>query len=262
MQSYSRSTTNYVSRQTTNTIQSNKKAPFCNACFKAGKNEGEYTSHFTRSSPGPNGIVVCPTVLSASCNYCGKSGHWANEKHCPAMKADLKSQEKMNKTEKQNVPSLPKKEETKKGGFAALAEDDDDDFTPLKIYNGTPSGVPLEIQGQQLPINELNGTPLSGACPISNLHRCKPTTVVGLKRKREEKSWASIASQPAKLVFVEDKPIYFSQNPTAAADEGQKEAQKIFQERRREMRMKRSWADNDSSDDEEAVDYCLGNSAW
>jgi len=32
---------------------------------------------------------------------------------------------------------------------------------------------PLEIQGQQLPINELNGTPLSGACPISNLHRCK-----------------------------------------------------------------------------------------
>jgi hypothetical protein len=49
-------------------------------------------------------------------------------------------------------------------------------FTPLKIYNGTPlakQSVPLEIQGQQLPINELNGTPLSGACPISNLHRCK-----------------------------------------------------------------------------------------
>ena len=50
-------------------------------------------------------------------------------------------------------------------------------FTPLKIYNGTPEGVPLEIQGQQLPINELNGTPLKGACPISNLHRCKGTMV-------------------------------------------------------------------------------------
>jgi phage/plasmid-associated DNA primase len=47
------------------------------------------------------------------------------------------------------------------------------DFTPLKLYNGTPSGVPLEIQGQQLPINELNGTPPKGACPISNLHRFK-----------------------------------------------------------------------------------------
>jgi hypothetical protein len=35
-------------------------------------------------------------------------------------------------------------------------------FTPLKIYNGTPEGVPLEIQWQQLPINELNGTPPKG----------------------------------------------------------------------------------------------------
>ena len=49
-------------------------------------------------------------------------------------------------------------------------------FTPLEIYNGTPlakQSVPLEIQGQQLPINELNGTPPLVACPISNLHRCK-----------------------------------------------------------------------------------------
>jgi len=45
----------------------------------------------------------------------------------------------------------------------------------LKIYNGTPEGVPLEIQGQQLPINELNGTPPLGARAISNLHRCKMT---------------------------------------------------------------------------------------
>jgi hypothetical protein len=27
-------------------------------------------------------------------------------------------------------------------------------FTPLKIYNGTALSVPLEIQGQPLPINE------------------------------------------------------------------------------------------------------------
>ena len=48
-------------------------------------------------------------------------------------------------------------------------------ITPLNIYNGTPEGVPLEIQWQQLPINELNGTPLKGARPISNLHRSKST---------------------------------------------------------------------------------------
>jgi DNA adenine methylase len=33
--------------------------------------------------------------------------------------------------------------------------------TTLKIYNGTAKAVPLEIQGQPLPINELNGAPPS-----------------------------------------------------------------------------------------------------
>jgi len=46
-------------------------------------------------------------------------------------------------------------------------------FTRFHIYNVTPLGVQQEIQGQQLPINELNGTPPEGACPISNLHLCK-----------------------------------------------------------------------------------------
>lgn len=40
------------------------------------------------------------------------------------------------------------------------------DFTPMKIHNGTPKGV-SEIQEQQLPINEWNGT------HISNIHRTK-----------------------------------------------------------------------------------------
>ena len=46
-------------------------------------------------------------------------------------------------------------------------------YTPLNIYNGTLKGVPLEIQEQKLPINELNGTPPFWACPISNLYRCR-----------------------------------------------------------------------------------------
>jgi hypothetical protein len=44
-------------------------------------------------------------------------------------------------------------------------------FTPLKISIGTPNGVLPEIQGQQSPINELNGAPPLEASPISNLHR-------------------------------------------------------------------------------------------
>ena len=61
-------------------------------------------------------------------------------------------------------------------------------FTPLKIYNGTPEGVPLEIQGQQLPINELNGTPPEGACPISNLHQCKPDNKFFINSQKKNES--------------------------------------------------------------------------
>jgi hypothetical protein len=49
----------------------------------------------------------------------------------------------------------------------------DDAFIPLNIYNGTHEDVPLDIQGQQLPINELN-------CTISNLHQFKEVVEEGL----------------------------------------------------------------------------------
>lgn len=71
-----------------------------------------------------------------------------------------------------------------------------DKYTHLKIYNGTPQakqGVPLEIQVQQLPINELSaiarGTPpqakQKAVYPISNLHRCKEERTDTLRLTQE-----------------------------------------------------------------------------
>ena len=61
---------------------------FCGVCHKKGLPESVYTSHFTKSAPGDKGIVTCPTILNASCRVCGGKGHWADEKFCPAMKAE------------------------------------------------------------------------------------------------------------------------------------------------------------------------------
>lgn len=58
---------------------------FCPACKSAGKPESVYTSHFTKSEPGPNGTVVCPTLLEQECRYCHELGH--TPKHCPKIKA-------------------------------------------------------------------------------------------------------------------------------------------------------------------------------
>ena len=69
------------------------RKPFCNMCFKAGKSEREYTSHWLRDRPGPNGVVTCPYLLSIECRYCHAKGHTVT--HCPVLA-------KKNKQVKQN----------------------------------------------------------------------------------------------------------------------------------------------------------------
>ena len=62
--------------QPQNKTQSTKsKTPFCKVCFDAKKPESMYTSHFVKSAPGPNGTIVCPTLLNQSCRKCGQLGH-------------------------------------------------------------------------------------------------------------------------------------------------------------------------------------------
>jgi len=56
--------------------QANPRAsPFCKVCKDAGLPERDYTSHFVKDRPGPNGKVVCPTLLNQSCLTCGNKGH-------------------------------------------------------------------------------------------------------------------------------------------------------------------------------------------
>jgi hypothetical protein len=61
---------------------------FCKVCQDAGKSESEYTSHFVRDSPGPNGKVICPTLLSQKCRGCGVNGH--TYKYCPSIKQNVR----------------------------------------------------------------------------------------------------------------------------------------------------------------------------
>ena len=55
--------------------------PFCKVCRDAGKLESEYTSHFVKDQPGPNGKVICPTLLNQACRICDKTGHTSS--YCP-----------------------------------------------------------------------------------------------------------------------------------------------------------------------------------
>jgi hypothetical protein len=55
--------------------------PFCKVCCDAGLPADKYNSHYVKDQPGPNGKVVCPTLLSQRCLICGVPGH--TTRYCP-----------------------------------------------------------------------------------------------------------------------------------------------------------------------------------
>lgn len=67
MSSYSATSTASKTKTNTKTL--------CVVCRDAGKPEKEYTSHFVKDQPGPNGKVICPTLLNQACRICGETGH-------------------------------------------------------------------------------------------------------------------------------------------------------------------------------------------
>jgi hypothetical protein len=116
--------------------------PFCKVCHDAGKTEKEYTSHFVKSEPGPNGKVVCPTLLAQECRFCFQGGHTAG--YCPVIASNKKAEEKaLNlaaRREANKKTPAPKPTVAKKtvNAFAALDSDSDlDEQVSKKVINST-----------------------------------------------------------------------------------------------------------------------------
>lgn len=49
--------------------------PFCKVCWDAGLPVADFTDHYVKDQPGPDGKVVCPTLLAQKCLDCGVAGH-------------------------------------------------------------------------------------------------------------------------------------------------------------------------------------------
>ena len=69
------------SSRNTSSASARVPTPFCKVCRDAGRPESEYTSHFVKDQPGPNGKVVCPMLLNQACRICEKTGHTSS--YCP-----------------------------------------------------------------------------------------------------------------------------------------------------------------------------------
>jgi hypothetical protein len=131
-----------MSARNYNKKQQSAVKPYCKVCHDAGKSEKEYTSHFVKSAPGPEGKVVCPTLLCQSCGYCGDCGH--TPKFCPVLAAQKAAEEKalkqaarkefMEKREAEKAAPKPAQVKAKTSNvFAALDSDTDSEPEPKKV---------------------------------------------------------------------------------------------------------------------------------
>lgn len=212
-----------------------QKTPYCDVCFKKGMPPSQYQSHYPKSSPGPNGVVTCPTILAAKCNYCGKSGHWANEKYCSALRRDKQVRDVDTSSRGVSKGSNVRVVEMKvKNRFAVLDTSSDDEDETIVVNKSVPAVVK----------------------PVA-IDTSKPT-------------WASMAKKPAVLRPVEKKDTdaagltvltlgnVVATSSTAKSllsEEAKQEAYKIIAERKAAGNYC-AWAmDYESSDDEDEEEW-------
>jgi len=92
------------SRNTASSVSASTK-PYCKVCFDAGRPEKEYISHYVKDQPGPNGKVICPTLLNQACRICNKTGHTSS--YCP----QYRSRREEPRREERYIEREPRREE-------------------------------------------------------------------------------------------------------------------------------------------------------
>lgn len=109
--------------------------PYCKVCHDTGKPESVYRSHYVRTTPGPNGLIVCPTLANLECRYCHQKGHTV--KHCTVLEERKKQEDKeaKRKEREQKIQEAPIKEKVItanicKNIYVCLQDNDEEEPEP------------------------------------------------------------------------------------------------------------------------------------
>lgn len=120
------------SRTTNSRTNSRTTNAYCKVCHDAGKSETEYRSHSIRDT---NSNLICPTLLSLECRFCYKNGHTI--KYCPSNKSRDRNERKVESRDKYKNDQKTKEQKsssssTNSNKFAYLCYDSDDDNKQTK----------------------------------------------------------------------------------------------------------------------------------
>lgn len=83
--------------------------PYCKVCCDAGRPEQEYTSHYVKDQPGPQGKVICPTLLNQACRICNKTGHTSS--YCSQYRRREEPRREEPRREERYIDREPRREE-------------------------------------------------------------------------------------------------------------------------------------------------------
>lgn len=75
------------------------KPAFCKFCYDCKQPKTVYTSHYTKDKSGPEGVVICPLILSSECRYCHEKGHL--KKCCPKLMRKKRGSKQYKKSKKE-----------------------------------------------------------------------------------------------------------------------------------------------------------------
>jgi hypothetical protein len=227
------------------------KKALCQVCKDAGKSEKEYTSHFVRDKPGPDGVTVCPLLLSLNCRKCGKKGH--TFKYC---KVNTEKKKESRPAEK------PKPVVLAQGKFDSLVESSDDEE---EGEEKEPIQKPMAVTKAVTYADKLKArqTPLAPTLPDMVALRSAPMLpdMVALPQAPLPQA-PSLAQAPLpKAPGLAQAPLPqapgIAQAPLPRApvlpmtDEERVKIQKLKEDCKKIVSQKCSWADSDSESDSE-----------
>jgi len=81
---------------------------FCKVCYDARLPVANYTDHFVKDQPGPNGTVVCPTLLNQACRICGNTGHTSS--YCSQYRPRHREEEPPRRREERYIEREPRRD--------------------------------------------------------------------------------------------------------------------------------------------------------
>jgi len=207
---------------------------FCGVCKNAGLSESAYTSHFTKSVPGPKGIVTCPTILANECSLCYERGHFKSA--CPklAEKARIDKRAMVQDKPLQKKSVQPVVQVNNRGGFSALSDSDSDTVDRTigkkrKVEQSVKEAWPLLSGSQQAAVKVDKpsfAAIIAAPAPVKKVDTSKPN-ICGFTVLTK----ASDVKPPAAAA-----PVYYERN----------EAEKAAY-----AKLKKSWADSDSDSEDE-----------